>query len=129
MRNAGARHGTGDQNSVLRDAVRWLRKCDFWATGRRNRRYVGAEMGTFGLHPKLVSLATFSVSGLAKMIERAGVEAKIPFPVHAHMLRELHPSKERYGVCFNDHVIVFDHNEPGSWAFRQTADSHGGTGP
>ena len=31
--------------------------------------------------------APFSVSGLAKMIERAGVEAKIPFPVHAHMLR------------------------------------------
>jgi integrase len=31
--------------------------------------------------------APFSVSGLAKMIERAGVEAKIPFPVHMHMLR------------------------------------------
>ena len=31
--------------------------------------------------------APFSVSGLAKLIERAGVEAKIPFPVHAHMLR------------------------------------------
>jgi integrase len=29
----------------------------------------------------------FSVSGLAKLIERAGVEAKIPFKVHAHMLR------------------------------------------
>src|SRR5216684_5366699 len=29
----------------------------------------------------------FSVSGLAKLIERAGVEAKLPFPVHAHMLR------------------------------------------
>lgn len=26
----------------------------------------------------------FSVSGLARMIERAGIEAKIPFPVHAH---------------------------------------------
>lgn len=31
--------------------------------------------------------APFSVSGLAKLIERAGVEAKIPFPIHAHMLR------------------------------------------
>ena len=31
--------------------------------------------------------APFSVSGLAKLIERAGIEAKIPFPVHAHMLR------------------------------------------
>jgi len=31
--------------------------------------------------------APFSVSGLAKLVERAGVEAKIPFPVHAHMLR------------------------------------------
>src|ERR1017187_3416947 len=29
----------------------------------------------------------FSVSGLAKLIERAGIEAKMPFPVHAHMLR------------------------------------------
>jgi integrase len=31
--------------------------------------------------------APFSVSGLAKLVERAGVEAKMPFPVHAHMLR------------------------------------------
>jgi type 1 fimbriae regulatory protein FimB/type 1 fimbriae regulatory protein FimE len=31
--------------------------------------------------------APFSVAGLAKLIERAGVEAKLPFPVHAHMLR------------------------------------------
>ena|SRR5256885_620558 len=31
--------------------------------------------------------APFSVSGLAKLIERAGVQAKIPFPIHAHMLR------------------------------------------
>ena len=28
--------------------------------------------------------APFSVAGLAKLIERAGVEAKLPFPVHAH---------------------------------------------
>jgi integrase len=31
--------------------------------------------------------APFSVAGLAKLIERAGVEAKLPFPVHTHMLR------------------------------------------
>jgi integrase len=31
--------------------------------------------------------APFSTSGWAKLIERAGVEAKIPFPVHPHMLR------------------------------------------
>jgi integrase len=31
--------------------------------------------------------APFSVSGLAKLVERVGVEAKLPFPVHAHMLR------------------------------------------
>ena len=31
--------------------------------------------------------ASFSTSGFAKLIERAGVEAKLPFPVHAHMLR------------------------------------------
>jgi integrase len=31
--------------------------------------------------------APFSVAGLAKLIERAGVEAKLPFKVHAHMLR------------------------------------------
>jgi type 1 fimbriae regulatory protein FimB/type 1 fimbriae regulatory protein FimE len=31
--------------------------------------------------------APFSTSGWAKLIERAGVEAKLPFPVHPHMLR------------------------------------------
>jgi type 1 fimbriae regulatory protein FimB/type 1 fimbriae regulatory protein FimE len=31
--------------------------------------------------------APFSTSGLAKMVERAGVEAKMPFKVHPHMLR------------------------------------------
>jgi integrase len=29
----------------------------------------------------------FSTSGLAKLIERAGVEAKLPFECHPHMLR------------------------------------------
>jgi integrase len=31
--------------------------------------------------------APFTTSGLAKLIERAGVEAKMPFKVHPHMLR------------------------------------------
>jgi type 1 fimbriae regulatory protein FimB/type 1 fimbriae regulatory protein FimE len=31
--------------------------------------------------------APFSVAGFAKMIERAGVEAKLPFKAHPHMLR------------------------------------------
>jgi integrase len=31
--------------------------------------------------------APFTVSGLAKLIERAGVEAKLPFKAHPHMLR------------------------------------------
>ena len=31
--------------------------------------------------------APFRVSGLQKLIERAGVEAKMPFSVHPHMLR------------------------------------------
>jgi site-specific recombinase XerD len=31
--------------------------------------------------------APFSVAGFAKLIERAGVEAKMPFKVHPHMLR------------------------------------------
>lgn len=31
--------------------------------------------------------APFSTSGWAKLVERAGVEAKMPFPVHPHMLR------------------------------------------
>lgn len=31
--------------------------------------------------------APFSPSGFAKLVERAGVEAKLPFKVHAHMLR------------------------------------------
>jgi integrase len=31
--------------------------------------------------------APFSVSGFAKLVERAGVEAKLPFKAHPHMLR------------------------------------------
>ena len=31
--------------------------------------------------------APFTVSGLQKMVERAGMEAKMPFKVHPHMLR------------------------------------------
>jgi site-specific recombinase XerD len=31
--------------------------------------------------------APFVVSGFAKMIERAGVETKMPYPIHAHRLR------------------------------------------
>jgi integrase len=31
--------------------------------------------------------APFTVSGLQKMVERAGIEAKLPFKVHPHMLR------------------------------------------
>jgi integrase len=31
--------------------------------------------------------APFTVSGLQKLIERAGIEAKLPFKVHPHMLR------------------------------------------
>ena len=31
--------------------------------------------------------APFTVSGLQKLIERAGIEAKMPFKVHPHMLR------------------------------------------
>jgi integrase len=31
--------------------------------------------------------APFSTAGFARMVERAGVTAKLPFPVHPHMLR------------------------------------------
>ena len=31
--------------------------------------------------------APFSTAGLAKLIERAGIEAKLPFKCHPHMLR------------------------------------------
>ncbi len=31
--------------------------------------------------------APFSTSGFAKLVERAGVEAKLPFKIHPHMLR------------------------------------------
>jgi type 1 fimbriae regulatory protein FimB/type 1 fimbriae regulatory protein FimE len=31
--------------------------------------------------------APFSIAGVAKLIERAGIEAKMPFKVHPHMLR------------------------------------------
>ncbi|MGB8081370.1 MAG: tyrosine-type recombinase/integrase, partial [Pseudolabrys sp.] len=30
--------------------------------------------------------ALFSVAGLQKLVERAGVEAKLPFKIHPHML-------------------------------------------
>ncbi len=79
-----------------------------WANGRLHLRR--AKGGSLGTHPLLgdelralralkrqassspfvfVSErgAPFSRSGFAKLIERAGREAKLPFPVHAHMLR------------------------------------------
>ena len=31
--------------------------------------------------------APFSVAGLQKLVERAGIEARMPFKVHPHMLR------------------------------------------
>ena len=31
--------------------------------------------------------APFTVSGFAKLVERAGIEAKLPFKTHPHMLR------------------------------------------
>jgi type 1 fimbriae regulatory protein FimB/type 1 fimbriae regulatory protein FimE len=31
--------------------------------------------------------APFTVGGLQKLVERAGIEAKMPFKVHQHMLR------------------------------------------
>jgi integrase len=31
--------------------------------------------------------APFSTAGLAKLVARAGVKAKLPFPIHPHMLR------------------------------------------
>jgi site-specific recombinase XerD len=31
--------------------------------------------------------APFSTAGFARMVERAGVEAKLPFKAHPHMLR------------------------------------------
>jgi integrase len=32
--------------------------------------------------------APFTTSGLAKLIERVGIEAKMPFKIHPHMLRQ-----------------------------------------
>ena len=112
----GNRHGTRDATMILvcfRHGLRASELCELqWSdvefeTGTLHLRR--AKGGATATHPLLgdelralralnreakspfifVSErgSPFSVSGLAKLIERAGVEAKMPFPVHAHMLR------------------------------------------
>jgi integrase len=110
----GNRHGTRDATMILvafRHGL--LELCDLqWSDVEfeSGTLYLGrAKGGATGTHPLLgdelralralkrdtkspfvfVSErgAPLSTSGLAKLIERAGVEAGMPFPVHAHMLR------------------------------------------
>jgi integrase len=112
----GNRHGHRDAAMILicfRHGLRASELCElqwsdveFESASLHLRR---AKGGTTGTHPllgdELRSLralkreakspfifvsergAPFTVSGLQKMIERAGIEAKMPFKVHPHMLR------------------------------------------
>ena len=70
-----AKGGATSTHPLLGDEMRALRSLKREAGDKSPFIFV-SERGT-----------PFSVSGLAKLIERAGVEAKLPFPVHAHMLR------------------------------------------
>ena len=112
----GNRHGTRDATMILvafRHGLRASELCELqWSdvefeSGTSYLRR--AKGGATGTHPLLgdelralralkrdtkspfvfVSErgAPLSTSGLAKLIERAGVEASMPLPVHAHMLR------------------------------------------
>jgi integrase len=112
----GNRHGTRDATMILvafRHGLRASELCELlWSdvefeSGTLHLRR--AKGGATGTHPLLgdelralrvlkrdarspfvfVSErgAPFSTSGWAKLIERAGVEARMPFPVHAHMFR------------------------------------------
>lgn len=112
----GNRHGQRDATMIqvaFRHGLRASELCDLqWSdvefeTGTLHLRR--AKGGATGTHPLLgdelrmlrvlkrnakspfifVSErgAPFTVSGLAKLIERAGIEAKMPFKVHPHMLR------------------------------------------
>lgn len=112
----GNRHGQRDATMILicfRHGLRASELCELqWSdvefeTGTLHlRRAKGGQTGT---HPllgdELRALRTlkrdakspfifvsergapFTVSGLQKMIERAGIEAKMPFKAHPHMLR------------------------------------------
>ncbi len=112
----GNRHGARDSTMILigfRHGLRASELCElqwsdveFESATLHIRR---AKGGTMGTHPLLgdelralrvlkreaksafifVSErgAPFTVGGLAKLIERAGIEAKIGFKVHPHMLR------------------------------------------
>ena len=39
--------------------------------------------------------APFSVAGLAKLVERTGIEAKLPFKAHPHSMRQALPWRTR----------------------------------
>jgi integrase len=112
----GNRHGSRDATMILvcfRHGLRASELCElqwsdveFESATLHLRRAKGGQTGT---HPLLgdelralralkrdakspfifVSErgAPFSVSGLQKMVERAGIEVKMPFKVHPHMLR------------------------------------------
>src|SRR5271170_1380305 len=112
----GNRHGQRDATMILvcfRHGLRASELCELqWSdlefeTGTLHLRR--AKGGAPGTHPllgdELRALRTlkrdaqspfifvtergapFTVSGLQKLIERAGIEAKMPFKVHPHMLR------------------------------------------
>jgi type 1 fimbriae regulatory protein FimB/type 1 fimbriae regulatory protein FimE len=112
----GNRHGTRDSTIILiafRHGLRASELCElqwsdieFESATLYLRRAKGGSIGT---HPVLGDelrmlralkrratspfiflterRAPFTVSGLAKLVERAGIEAGMPFKVHPHMLR------------------------------------------
>src|SRR4029079_4328905 len=112
----GNRHGARDATMVLicfRHGLRASELCElqwsdveFESAALHLRRAKGGQIGTHPLlgdelralralkrdaKPPFIFVsergAPFTVSGLQKMIERAGIEAKMPFKVHPHMLR------------------------------------------
>jgi integrase len=112
----GNRHGARDSTMILigfRHGLRASELCELqWSDAEFESATLHirrAKGGTTGTHPLLgdelralrapkreaksafifVSErgAPFTVAGLAKLIERAGIEAKIGFKVHPHMLR------------------------------------------
>jgi type 1 fimbriae regulatory protein FimB/type 1 fimbriae regulatory protein FimE len=68
-----AKNGTAATHPLLGDELRALRALKREA---KSSYIFVSERG-----------APFSVSGLQKLVERAGIAAKIPFKVHPHMLR------------------------------------------
>jgi site-specific recombinase XerD len=91
----GTARGADRKADVLRRTSRKYQSLSGAIHGRANDA-LGSQ--TKKSKPKIVSAvdfgssdiddeAPFTVSGFAKLVERAGIEAKLPFKTHPHMLR------------------------------------------